>query len=102
MRPRRSVDLVRRVAAIFLLLLFLLLSAVPALAQGRDPFRPPAGAGSSQGGGLPAPEGGEVVVPSDPGRLPRTGQDVVLPAAAALALIVAGGALRLTGRLLAV
>lgn len=81
-----------------------LLVAGPAGAQGKDPFRPPVGAGDSgttAGGGAPA--GGQAVVPPEPqtgGGLPRTGLDYSFPILASLALIAAGASLRLTSRAL--
>lgn len=96
--------LVRRaVAAVLLCSLFVFAAATPALAQARDPFRPPIGGGAAPGGVTQPPAtGGQGAVPPDTGGgLPRTGQDLVLLVAAALALMCAGGALRLTGRLLA-
>jgi hypothetical protein len=97
------VDLVRRSVALLLLCAVLVLAAPgSAVAQARDPFRPPAG--SAAGGGdvaQPPTTDGGAPAPSGPSGLPRTGQDVVLLVAAAFALLTAGGALRLTGRLLA-
>lgn len=72
--------------------------ALPAHAQGRDPFRPPAG--NTQGTGAePAPAvPGEELTPPASGRLPRTGLDVLAPFEISLILIAFGAALRLTGR----
>jgi hypothetical protein len=83
-----------------------LLVAGPAAAQGKDPFRPPAGAGGSGttgGGGAAPPGNGQVVVPPEPqtgGGLPRTGLDYSVPILASLALIAAGASMRLTSRAL--
>lgn len=81
--------------------LLVALAAAPALAQGRDPFRPPAGAGPSQGddGSPPSVDDGGRT-PTDASRLPRTGQDLMLLVAIAAVFLCSGGALRLTGRLL--
>lgn len=91
----------RTVAVILLCSLLLLVGAAPAIAQARDPFRPPAGAGPSQGdtAGPPAVGDGDVA-PPEPGRLPRTGQDLMSLVAVACAFLAAGGSLRLTGKLL--
>lgn len=92
---------VKRAAAMLVLVFVLtLITAAPAHAQARDPFRPPAGAEPVPGGEAPAPGDDEgVVLPPTPGGLPRTGQDLVMLVAAGLVLICAGSALRLTGRL---
>jgi hypothetical protein len=97
------VSIVRRVvAAILLCVLLLLAASVPAVAQARDPFRPPAGSGATPGEVAQPPAAGDgAVAPPGSGGLPRTGQDLVLLIAMASALMAAGGALRLTGRLLA-
>jgi hypothetical protein len=82
----------------------LVLVTPPAWSQARDPFRPPAGAGATTSGGAAPGTGGtgQAVSPPATGGLPRTGQDLLDPLAVAAALIAMGGALLLTGRLVAV
>ena len=87
--------------AVLLVCLAVLFLATPALAQGRDPFRAPTGAGTGAGSVPSAPDGGEVVVPPSSGDLPRTGLDLLVPVAAALSLVFAGAGMRLAGRVLA-
>ena len=92
-------------AIIGAVLIAALFVAGPVEAQGKDPFRPPAGAGDSgsTAGGGGASAGGSAVVPSEPqtgGGLPRTGLDYSLPIIAAFALVAAGASMRLTSRAL--
>jgi hypothetical protein len=91
----------KRAVAILAVCLVAVFLATPALAQGRDPFREPAGAGADAGSVPEAPDGGEVVVPPSSGDLPRTGLDLATPVVAALALVLAGASMRLVGEALA-
>lgn len=90
------------IAALLLCSLVLLAAAAPAIAQARDPFRPPGGTSVVPGdtAGPPA-TGGDDGTPPGTGGLPRTGQDILLLIATAAAFLAAGGALRLTGRVVA-
>ena len=97
---RRSVH--KRAVAILVVCLVILFLATPVLAQGRDPFRAPGGAGTDSGSAPSAPDdGGQVVAPPSSGGLPRTGVDLVSPVVAAVLLLVAGAAMRIAARALA-
>jgi hypothetical protein len=92
---------VRKIAASLGVWLILLMLALPAAGQAKDPFRPPPGAGTIGGGttGPGAPVGevpGEDPQAEPPGNgLPRTGLDYSLPMLAAMGLIAAGASMRL-------
>jgi hypothetical protein len=74
---------------------------LPVAAQGKDPFRPPPGAGAPA---APAPAPGSAVDPNPadpvaPGDgLARTGQDVAAALGLGMLLLAVGVALRLTER----
>lgn len=91
----------RRIAAVLGVWLVMLILALPAAGQAKDPFRPPPGAGTLGGGttapGLPAGEVPGQLPPDEPpgNGLPRTGLDYSLPMLAAMGLIAAGASMRL-------
>jgi hypothetical protein len=97
---RRTVVSVKVASIIGLALIGAVTLGGPAAAQGKDPFRPPAGTGESGTGGttgVAQPGVGIPVEPTEPrmdGGLPRTGLDYSLPVLLAFALMAAGASLR--------